>query len=222
MKLSENTVSTIKNFSTINTGMFFKAGNVLRTVSPFKTVLAEATIDETFPSDFGIFDLNQLLSVLSLHKDAPELSIEGNNLVVHGFGGRSKITYRCCDATMIKTPPDKNITLPSEEVSFVLSETDLEWVMKTAGVLASPNIAVVGADGALSLRILDAQNDSANTDTLDLGPHSGANVYFLFKTENWKQTSGTYTVAISSKGVAHFQHQSRKLAYWIATEAKKA
>lgn len=221
MKLSVNTVSVIKNFSSINTGLFFKAGNVLRTVSPYKTVLAEATIDESFPSDFGIFDLNQLLSILSLHKDAPELVISGNNLVIQGLGGRSKITYRCCDATMIKTPPDKSITLPSEDVQFLLSESDLEWTLKTAGVLASPNIAIIGADGALVLKILDAQNDSAHTDTLDLGPHTGANVNFLFKTENWKQVPGNYAVTISVKGVSHFQHQTRKLAYWIATEAKQ-
>lgn len=223
MKLSENTVSTIKNFSTINTGLFFKAGNVLRTVSPFKTVLAEATIDETIPSDFGIFDLNQLLSILSLHKEAPEVTVSGNNLVVQGYEGRSKITYRCCDATMIKTPPDKNITLPSEDVSFLLSEKDLEWTLRAAGVLASPNLAVVGyTGGSLSLRILDAQNDSAHTDTLELGPHSGENINVIFKTENWKFIPGNYQVTISTKGVAHFQNQQRKLQYFVATEMKKA
>lgn len=220
MKLSENTMSVLKNFSTINTAIFFKSGNLLRTVSPFKTVLAEAAIDESIPSDFGIFDLNQLLSILSLHKDSPEVSVDGNNLVIQGFGGRSKITYRCCDATMIKTPPEKNISLPTEDVTFLLTETDLEWVMKSAAVLASPNIAVIGENGYLLLRILDAHDDSAHTDTLQVAPHTGASFHFLFKTENWKMLPGTYAVTISSKGVSKFVNQARKISYWIALEQK--
>lgn len=221
MKLSENTLSVLKNFSTINTGLFFKTGNALRTVSPFKTVLAEATIDETIPSDFGIFDLNQVLSILSLHKDAPEVSVDGNNLVIQGYGDRSKITYRCCDATMIKTPPDKNIALPTEDATFLLTEPDLEWVLKSAGVLASPNISVVGVNGKLSLRTSDAHDDSAHSDTLEVAPHTGADISFLFKTENWKMLPGTYAVTISSKGIAMFVNQARKLTYWVALEQKQ-
>jgi len=221
MKLSENTLDVLKNFSTINTGLFFKAGNLLRTVSPFKTVLAEATIDEVVPSDFGVHDLNQVLSILSLHKNAPEVSIEGNNLVIQGYGDRSKITYRCCDATMIKTPPDKNLTLPTEDVSFLLTEADFEWVLKSAGVLASPNISVASKEGKLYLRTHDGSDDSAHTDTIEVAPHTGVDINFLFKTENWKMLSGTYAVTISAKGIAMFVNQARKLTYWVALEQKQ-
>ena len=221
MKLSENTMSVLKNFSTINTSLFFKSGNSLRTVSPFKTVLAEATIDETIPSDFGIFDLNQVLSILSLHKDAPEVSIDGNNLVIRGFGDRSKITYRCCDATMIKTPPEKNITVPTQDATFLLTEADLEWILKSASVLTSPNISVVTSNGKLYLKTLDSTDDSAHSDILEVGPHTGADVSFLFKTENWKMLPGTYAVTISAKGVAMFENQARKVTYWIALEQKQ-
>src|SRR5574337_564923 len=130
MQISENTLAVLKNFCAINTGLFFKQGNVLRTVSPGKTVLAEATIDETVPADFGVYELNQLLAILSLHKSTPEIILNGNNLVVKGNGGRSKISYRTCDATMIKTPPDKSVNLPSEDVSFLLSEEDYKWIMR--------------------------------------------------------------------------------------------
>jgi hypothetical protein len=224
MKLSENTVNVLKNFSTINTALWFKSGNVLRTISPFKTVLAEATVDETIPNDFGVYDLHQLLSILSLYKDAPEVSVVGNDLVIQGNGGRSKITYRCCDATMIKTPPDKELKVPSEDLSFLLTETDLEWVLKSSSVLANPNIAVIGDGSKLVLKTLDASNDSAHTDTLDLGPHTGAPVKFVFKTENWKFLPGTYAVTASSKsastGVAKFQNQARKVVYFVAVEGQ--
>jgi hypothetical protein len=224
MKLSENTVNVLKNFSSINTALWFKSGNTLRTISPFKTVLAEAVVDETIPSDFGVYDLHQLLSILSLYQDTPEVTVVGNDLVIQGNAGRSKITYRCCDATMIKTPPDKDIKLPSEDLSFLLTETDLDWVLKSASVLASPNIAVVGDGTKLVLKTLDASNDSAHTDTLDLGPHSGDPVKFVFKTENWKFLPGTYAVTASNKsataGVAKFQNQARKVVYFVAIEGQ--
>jgi hypothetical protein len=221
MQISENTLTVLKNFSTINTGLFFKQGNTLRTVSPSKTVLAEATIDETIPADFGVYELNQLLAILSLHKTSAEVTVQGNNLVIQGNGGRSKITYRCCDATMIKTPPDKNITLPSEEVSFALSEDDFNWIIRSSSVLGSPNLSVFSRDGKLYIGTLDGADDAAHTDSLEIGPHTGTDVEFLFKTENWKMVPGNYLVTISSKGIASFQNQARKIRYWVATEARK-
>lgn len=220
MKFSENTLSVLKNYATINTALMFRKGNLLRTVSKEKTILAEATIDETIPSDFGIFELNQLLSILSMYKDAPEVTIDGNDVIIKGFEDRSRITYRCCDVSNIKTPPDSNIKVPSEDASFLLSEADLAWITKSASVLGCPNIAVVGKDGYLSLRLLDGQNDSAHTDTLKVEVHKGPDCFFLFKTENWKMLPGTYKVTVSSKGVAHFENTARKLAYWIALEQK--
>lgn len=224
MKFSKNTLDILKNFSSINTALFFKSGNTIRTISPFKTVLAEAVVDETFPSDFGVYDLHQLLNILSLYSDTPEVSVIGNDLVVQGNAGRSKITYRTCEASMIKCPPDKEIKLPSEDLSFLLSETDLEWVLKSANVLTCPNIAVVGDGTSLSLKTLDSSNDSSHTDTLDLGPHSGAPVKFVFKTENWKFIPGTYAVTVSNKistaGVAKFQNQARKIVYHVALEGQ--
>jgi hypothetical protein len=224
MQLSKNTVDVLKNFSTINTALWFKSGNVLRTISPFKTVLAEAVIDEAIPSDFGVYDLHQLLSILSLYPDTPEVFVAGNDLVIQGNAGRSKITYRCCDATMIKTPPDKEIVLPSEDLSFLLTEADLEWVLKSASVLGNPNIAVMSDGNKLVLKTLDSSNDSAHTDTLDLGPHTGDPVRLVFKTENWKFLPGTYAVTASSKsgsvGVARFQNQARKIVYFVAIEGQ--
>jgi hypothetical protein len=225
MQLSENTLTILKNFATINTGLFFRKGNVLRTVSPGKTVLAEATIDEDIPSDFGIHELNQLLSIISLHKETPELNVTGNNLVIKGRDGRSKITYRCCDESMIRVPPeDKKITLPSEDLSFVLTESDLNWIMKSSAVLGVPHISVVGRNGKLYIGTLDMSNDAAHTDSLEIADYSGEPVEFIFKVENWKMIPGSYQVTISSappsKGVSLFQNQAKKLRYWMALESK--
>ena len=65
MKLSESTVNLLKNFSSINQSILFKAGNKLRTISVMKNILVEANVAEEFDKDFGIYDLNQFLNGLS-------------------------------------------------------------------------------------------------------------------------------------------------------------
>jgi len=226
MQLSEHTLEILKNFSSLNTGIMFRKGNILRTINPGKQVVAEATIDEEIPATFGIYELNQLLSILSIHKTPPELYLDGNNLIIQGYNNRSKITYRCCNEEMIKTPPEgKELSLPKNDnslVSFLLSEDDFNWVLKAASVLASPNIAVTGKDGKLFIGASDSADDSAHTNNLEIDNYSGDPVSFVYKTENWKMLPGPYKVTISAKGISLFEHAERKLQYWVALEAKKA
>jgi hypothetical protein len=222
MKLSENTLSVIKNFAAINDSLFFKTGNVQRTVSTHKTILVEAVLDEVFPVDFGIHQLNQLLSIMSLSKDGVELEVNGPNAMLTTQVGRSKFTYRCCDETMIKNPPPKNVALPSQDCSFLLTESDMEYILKAASVLSSPNIAVVREADKLFIKTMDAQDDAAHIQTLDMGPAIGPAQTFLFKTENWKMMPGDYTVTLSSKGVSHFQNNARKIQYWVALEQRSS
>jgi len=86
MKLSDSTLSLLKNFSTINQSILFKQGTRLRTISVMKNILAEATIAEEFPKDFGIYDLNQYLNGLALHNN-PELNFD----IVFAVAGQTKI-----------------------------------------------------------------------------------------------------------------------------------
>ena len=118
MKLSNNTLSLLKNFSSINQSILFKKGNTLRTISVMKNILAEATISEEFMRDFGIYDLNQFLNGLSLHS-SPELDF-GNDGYVMIREGKSRSKYFFADPNVIVTPPEKEITLPSEDVTFEL------------------------------------------------------------------------------------------------------
>lgn len=218
MLLSDNTLTVLKNFTTIHTGLVFREGNILRTMNQGKTILAEATIDEQLPSEFGVADLSQFLSVISLHKSSPNLTIRSNNVLVEG--GRSVITYRCCAAEMIKGAPTKGIVVPSNDISFILTEDDFNWVMRASSVLKSPNIAVVGEGGKVFIKTYDANNDSEPFDTLEVATYTGPDVFFLFKTENWKMIPGSYTITISSQGISSFESQTRKITYWIALESK--
>ena len=219
MKLSNETLSVLKNFGAINQGILFKKGKTLKTVSSHKNILAEVTIKEDIPADFGVYDLNNFLSVVSLHKDDPSFEFDSKHVVICGNKGRSKIKYRFCEPTMIVVPPEKQLTMPSPEISFELTGEDFDWIMRAANVLSSPQIAVESDGTKVQIVTIDLQNDSAHTDALEISDGNGDKYRMVFKTENLsKLMSGAYTVSISSKGISHFKHKSADLQYWITTE----
>lgn len=218
MKFSQKTIDVLKNFSAINPGLYFKKGNTISTMSPQKNILSEAVVEDTFPQDFGIHDLNNFLSVLALNKD-PDVEFEDKNAVIKYMGGRSKIKYRFADQSMIITPPDKKITLPSVDVEFTWTEEDLAWIQKTAAILRSPHVAVVSNGENVSILAFDGTDDSAPTNSLDIDVKADKKYKLIFKTENLKMIPGAYDVKISSKGIAHFTNAKDNIQYWIATES---
>ena len=220
MKLSDNTITVLKNFGAINSGIFLKKGKVVKTVSVGKNILAQATISDDIPSDFGIYDVNEFLSVVSLHKDDLELDFDSKNVVISGLKGRSKIKYRSCDASMIVTPPEKTLQMPTPEISFELSEEDFRWIMNAANVLSSPQICVESDGESVTINTLDTANDSAHTESLTLDVNGTGSTYkMIFKTENIsKVLPGPYEVKISSQGISHFKNKKVSIEYWVTTE----
>lgn len=218
MKLSNETINVLKNFASINQGILFKKGKVIKTVSSQKTILAEATINEEIPVEFGVYDLNNFLSVVSLHKDDPSFDFDDKHVVIKGNGGRSKIKYRFCDPKMIVSPPDKSIKMDNPEITFELKSSDLDWVLRAASVLGSPQVAVESDGTKISLVTFDSSNDSAHTDALEVADGNGDTYKMIFKTENLKMIPGDYEVTISSKGISNFRNKNVNLQYWIATE----
>ena len=220
MKLSSETIGVLKNFGSINSGIFLKKGKTVKTVSSHKNILAQATIPDEIPADFGIYDLNEFLSVVSLHKDDLNLEFDSKNVVISGLKGRSKIKYRSCDATMVVSPPDKALALNDPEIQFDLSAEDFRWILDAANVLGSPQISVESDGTKITLNTIDVSNDSAHTESLELDVEGSGNKYkMVFKTENIsKILSGSYEVKISSKGISHFKNKKTALEYWITTE----
>lgn len=219
MKLSNDTLNILKNFASINTGIVFHQGKTIKTISGNKNILAEATITEEIPVEFGVYDLNNFLTVLSLHKEEPVIDFGDKMAVISGLSGRSKLNYRFCDPTMVVAPPAKPIAMPDAEIAFELTDSDLEWVIRTSSVLSSPNIAVVSDGSKISLQCFDATNDAASTNTLDVTDGNGDRFKMIFKTEALKMIPGSYDVHVSSKGVSHFRNKAKDLQYWITTEA---
>jgi len=215
MKLSDKTISLLKNFSSINQSILFKEGSKLRTISVMKNILAEATISEEFARDFGIYDLNQFLNGLSLHQK-PELDFANDGYVVIKEG-RSRSKYFFADPSVIVTPPDKEISLPSEDVCFELTTTVLEKLLKAAAVYQLPDISAVGEAGVVKLVVRDKKNDTSNAHEEVVG-ETDVTFNFNFKVENIKILPGTYDVVVSQKLLSRFTSKNHDLTYYIALE----
>ena len=215
MKLSDSTLSLLKNFSSINQSILFKEGSKLRTISVMKNILAEATINEEFARDFGIYDLNQFLNGLSLHQK-PELDFANDGYVVIKEG-RSRSKYFFADPSVIVTPPDKEISLPSEDVSFELTTTVLEKLLKAAAVYQLPDISAVGEAGVVKLVVRDKKNDTSNAHEEVVG-ETEETFNFNFKVENIKILPGSYEVVVSQKLLSRFTSKNHDLTYYIALE----
>ena len=215
MKLSESTLSLLKNFSTINQSILFKQGSRLRTISVMKNILAEATINEEFPKDFGIYDLNQFLNGLGLHQ-SPELDFANDNHVVIKEG-RMRSQYFFADANVIITPPEKEMILPSEDVSFELKTEQLDKLLKAAAIYQLPDLSVIGEAGVVKLLVRDKKNDTSNSFAITVG-ETGSEFAFNFKVENIKILPGTYDVVVSQKLLSRFVSKNYDLTYFIALE----
>jgi len=215
MKLSDNTLNILKNFAGINNSILVKKGTQLRTISVAKNILAEAQIGEEFPRDFAIYDLNQFLNGLGLHQD-PEMDFSPDSFLSIREGKR-RVKYFYADPNVIISPPDKEITLPSEDIRFQLESTSLDKLLKAAAVYQLPDLSAVGGDGVVKLVVRDKKNDTSNEFAVVVGETDKV-FSFNFKVENIKIIPGAYDVVVSSKLLSRFSNTNHDLKYYIALE----
>jgi len=215
MKLSDNTLSILKNFASINQSILVKQGSKLRTISVMQNILAEADVGEDFPRDFAIYDLNQFLNGISLHQD-PDLDFSNDSHLIIREGKR-KVKYFFADPEVIIAPPEKKIDLPSEDVCFQLDHSQLDKLLKAASVYQLPDLSAVGANGVISLVVRDKKNDTSNEYSIVVG-ETNSEFTFNFKVENIKIIPGTYNVVISQKCISKFTNERYNLDYFIALE----
>ena len=208
MKLSDNTLTVLKNFASINNSILVKQGTQLRTMSVAKNILAEAEIEEDFPRDVAVYDLNQFLNGLSLHQD-PDLDFENNSYITIREG-RRRVKYFYADPAVIISPPDKQITLPTEDVNFQLESASLEKLLKAAAVYQLPDLSVIGKDNEIRLVVRDKKNDTSNEYSIIVG-ETDKDFTFNFKVENIKIIPGAYDVSISSKLLSEFTNSNYNL-----------
>lgn len=214
MKFSERTITILKNFSIINQSVVLKPGNIVRTISPQKTVMAVAKLSDEIPSEACIYDMSRFLSTYALFGE-PDIQFESNHFVISQ--GKAKNKYYFADKSMVISPPEKEINLPSKDVEVDVEWADLQSVIKASGVLQLPEIAFVGDGETCSLKAIDSNNTSADTFGIELGA-TADKFQLIIKTENLKLIPQTYKVTLSSKGISKFE--GADVSYFVAIESK--
>lgn len=214
MKLSAETITILKNFSAINQSIIFKPGNVIKTISPQKTVMASATVADEFPVEAGIYNLGRFLATMGLHQ-SPELEFGTRSVTVSEGDAASFVSYT--DPSMIISPPEKEVKLPGVDVSVNVTAENFKKVLNASSVLGLPEIAFVGEDGVCYLKAIDSANPSADSHKIRVG-ETDDTFTLIIKTENLNILPGDYTVELSSKGISKFS--GKNVVYFIAIETK--
>ena len=221
MNLSTNTLAILKNFAGINSNIVLKPGSVIKTMAEAKNVLAKATVPEVFPdNDVGIYDLNEFLGVVGMF-DAPEFKFSDDMNSVAIVEGKRSVKYFFSD-TSILTFPSKDISMPKAEVSFSLSQDEINTLRKAASTLGVTDVVIFGdADSNEAfVKVSDVKDATSNSFRIELADvvRQADPFSFVFNIGNFKLISGDYAVSVSSKLISHFKNQSLDVEYWIALE----
>ena len=212
MKLTENTLAVIKNFSLINPSLLFKEGDILSTMSSNKTILARAKLDQEFTNQFGIYELSKFLAVLNLFKD-PEIETASDVLKIKA--DNKTIRYTCADPKNFVTPPDNEITVKSVEIQFTLEPEVFTSVQKAISILGYQQFGIVGSDGKLFLQALNTNNPTGDVYSVEIG-ETDKQFTVTIRNDFLKLLPGTYEVKLSKAGLSMFE--SDTVTYYIPVE----
>lgn len=214
MQFSEQTLTVLKSFSAINKSILMQEGNVLKTITPEKTLVAKATIPDQIPGSACVYDLSRFLSILSLH-NAPNVEFEDKYFVI--TEGKRRTKYAFADVSMIHTPPEKEITIPSADVVVDVTWDDLQSVLKAAGVLQFTEVAFVGQEGKVFLKAVDTSSANADDYGIEIG-ETADEFKIVIKTDNLKLLPQNYQVTLCAKGISEFKGDSA--TYFVAIDTK--
>ena len=216
---SKNTLTILKNFSSLNSNLLVKPGKVIKTITPSKNGMAVASIDENFDVEFGIWDLNKFLGVVSLFNN-PTFNFEEKSVSIKN-GGDSVVKYYYSEPRLLSVPT-KDVNMPTVEVSITLLNKQLAELQKAASVMQLPDFSFIGEEGSpISARVSDLSDPTSNSYDIPVADsaYSGPSFCFNFKMENIKILPGDYKINFAKNVVGEFIHQSMPLKYWFAMEA---
>jgi hypothetical protein len=222
MKFSSNTLKILKNFSDINNAILIKKGKTLITVDPAKRIIADASIDESLPRDFAIYDLSKFLGVTSLF-DNPDLDFKNDKVVVKSDNRSIDFIYSdpsvVTDAYTIRNTKIPSLfTNKSVIQKMTITESDLRDLKQASSILGLSHISFIGDDSSIKLVAQDPNNTSLGKFTLNLQGESVGEFTCNMLFENLKIIVDTYEVEISPQ-VAHFTGQTTGIQYWIVMES---
>lgn len=213
MKLSNNTLAILSNFSKINDSIYIRPGNVIRTISVAEDVFASARVEETFDSEFAIYDLTQFLRGFRLYEN-PDLEIledKGYALIKQGT---HEIKYFLTDPDLVKAPENKDMRLPSEDVCFQMRAEHFDKLMKVANVFSLSDFTVLGKNSAITLQVRNKVDPTTNEASILVG-ETDEEFELNFDKNNLLMIEGSYDVVVSKQMGAKFTNQNFDLTYFI-------
>ena len=218
MKLSESTFNILKNYSSINQTLLVKPGNVISTVVPVsRAIFAKCTVEETFPKQFAIYELPKFLGILSLFKE-PELDFGDKQVTI--VSGRQSVSYTYADPSMVIAPRGDDINFPEADVEFSISQEELQKLVRAAGVLQLPDMAVTGDGSTIKVTATDSKNPTADVFSVEVG-ETDKMFTMYFRVDNIiKLISHNYNVKITFKGLSKWT--SDNIVYYVAMEANSS
>jgi hypothetical protein len=220
MKISDRTLSVLKNFAGINSGLVIRTGKIQKTMSPEQTILVQATFEEDFPQTFGIYDLNQFLGNTTTLNNADLTFVDTS---VKLKDDMIELTYHGCAPNLIISPPEgKELVMKNPDVSFDLAVSSLQKIMKIAAMNSLPNISIIGDSKTKSLfiRSHELKNDTSNYADMRMADYDGEDFSVTFKTENLKMIPDTYHVEVKIGGFSCWTNPANTLKYFISMEKK--
>ena len=165
MKISPSTITILRNFASINQNIMIREGSTLTTRTVAKNLFASATIEEVFPQEFGIYNLGQLLGVLSLFSD-PDVELGEKSMTISQ--GKNKVSYLFA-APEVLDFPDKAVKMPESNASFELSEENLKSLLKAAAIMGCTDLNIKGDGSVIECTVLDPKNSAVNTFSVEVG-----------------------------------------------------
>jgi hypothetical protein len=216
--ISQETLSILKNFSQLNANLLVRPGNVINTVTGAKNVMAQATVEEDFPVEFGIWDLNKFLGTLSLF-DSPTCVFGEKSVKISGEGGRA-VTYYYSEPSLLTTI-NKQVQMPETVIHLNLTQSVFADLQRAASVLQLPDLSFTSMGGENILAVVrDKKDPTSNDYSVAVGDVLGdtPNFEFNFKIDNLKLLPGDYDVEICESVVSSFTNTNIDVKYWIALE----
>tara|TARA_Y100000114_G_scaffold72180_1_gene66129 strand:- start:284 stop:964 length:681 start_codon:yes stop_codon:yes gene_type:complete len=215
--LSEDTINVLKNFATINPNLVFTPGQKVKTISEAKTIMARADIVEDMPKEFGVYDLNEFLSVYNL-VDQPTLEFEDKSVLING--ANNQVVRYFFSETEILTTPQKDIQMPDAELGFTLTDDILNQIRKAAAVLGHTELSLKGDNGVITASVVDTKDSTSNSFSYELDRDNACKESFNFivSIPNLKLLPGDYFVSISSKLISNWTNNNYPIEYFVALE----
>ena len=213
MKLSKDTLDVLKNFATINTNILVREGNSISTISTGKNIFAKADITDPFPKEFAVYDLNSLLSLLTVMEDT-DVGFGDESLTVSK--GKSVFEYFYADPNIIVSAPDKSIEVDNF-FQFDLSKDDIDMIMKAAAITAAPMLSIIGDGSEVVITVGDPATAKSNSFRQVIGT-TDKTFDARLAVENFKVVPSGYTVILSQKKFMFLESSKGNLKYWLALE----